>query len=625
MISVLIVNSLLFAAQHDTTDIMSLPDATVVEVKPVANKHIINHSKKHPNKDIESLPDAIVVEVSPVIPLKKTHIKRVHKKRKKYKTKIDIEKIPEATVVETYDIDKNGKLIPRKKCDVQPEVSSSHCISDSVTETSVEPEPVVPVKTVCPETAQTTVTPLEEANCTVTDVVCETEKINQKVELPTAVEQNSAGREIIAVPEEKKESPIVIVKDISGEESTKADIDFWQLLDETIENSTRLVLKKYDIAITEENMKILRYEYYPNISLAYSGEYYHSFSKDNSASIGGSFYPSFSQYRDSLGVQMQYEVYRFGATDLKMEISQKQIEVIRTELTLEEEKVSRQLLEYFANALKAQRSITYKEKIHDIQARILKKQQRLYRAGLLSKTRLMKSEKSLITLDKEILRHRLDLGEAVKNIQILSNVELDPDKVNFLMLEPKNRVSKTFEESTQAENLKLQIDLKRKELELVEKDYLPTVYMSSGYRLYGADDNSFLKSAENLQRNSWDVGVSAKWNIFNGYKTDNTIVKKKLELKQLLEEYRLAKINFEAQQKKRNLLKNAYDKILKSESKIMDQINEQKEIYSRLQSAGKADTLQLDYIEKDILRSELNFKLSVIDRVYETILSELIK
>ena len=551
--------------------------------------------------DIESVPDARIVETFEVdeeptsLPQEESYVvEQSHETENANIT--DIESLPDATVVEIEE-----EILP-----------SENSIEES--QTISAPNPVS--EALCESTENVVV---EETNCTVeetpvTEATCPAEPELILTSEPVAEQLQN----------DQNQTPITIVKTITKGKKYKQEIDFWKLLDETLLNSTKLILKKYDIAISKENIELVKNEYYPNLSISYAGEYYHSFEKGSSASIGGSFYPSFSQYRDSLGVTMQYELYRFGATDLKIEISHKELEIIRSELALLEERVSKQLLDYFTQALKAQESIKYKEKIHLVQDTILQKKYRLYEAGKAAKTEILKVEQGLVLLDKEILQYKLNYREAVKNIEILSNISLDPSNVEFLMFEPKNCPVKSFEESVQAKNLQLQIEVKRQELELIEKDYLPVVYMDSGYRLYGADENDFFKSVSNIRRNSWDVGVTVNWNFFSGYKTDNTIIKKKIELQKLIEKYRLAKIDFESQEKKRELLKKTFDSILQNESKIIDQTFQQEEVYTRLQAAGKADTIQLDYIKADILSSELSFRLNVIDKVYQTISSELI-
>ena len=632
IVFIFIVNALFYTIQMEASDVESLPDAIVV--KSVPKNAVVLPASPHTNKpDIDSLPDAIVVELTPTERKMdpKPRKKRRHSKHRHQVKKIDMNELPEATVVEVFDIDEYGNLIPRKKNDItskcntvveetKPQSVSIVCATDSGE--AVSEESIVSTQNVsCPVAAASSgdmVT--RKPKCITETVVCETNVTAemQKVDTPVEVEN-------ILQQKDRQQTPIVIVKTITDDQKTKEKIAFWELLDKTVQNSARLVLKKYDIALSEESIELIKNEYYPRLSLSYSGEYYHSFSKGDSADIGGSYYPSFSQYRDSVGLGMQYEVYRFGATDLKVKISQKELEIVRTELALQEEKVARELLQYFTQALKSQTSVKYKEKIRSIRDRILEKMHRLYKAGRLPKTSLMKSERALVVLEKEILQDRLNLGDAIKNIQILSNIALNPDEVEFLMFEPKNCKVKQFEESIQAKNLQLQIEVKKQEIALIEKDYYPTVSMNSGYRLYGSDENSFFKSVENMQRNSWDVGVTARWNMFDGYKTDHLVVKKKIELQQLEERYRLAKINFEAEEKRRELLKKTFDNILKTETKIIDQTTEQKEVYTRLKSAGKVDTLQSDYIEIDMLKNELSFRLNVIDRVYQTILSELIK
>ena len=73
------------------------------------------------------------------------------------------------------------------------------------------------------------------------------------------------------------------------------------------------------------------------------------------------------------------------------------------------------------------------------------------------------------------------------------------------------------------------------------------------------------------------------------------------------------------------MLKASIDRLLKVESEVYAQTCEQAEIMSRLQQVGLADALQLDYIEMNKLQSQLDFKLGVLEKVYQTVAGELIR
>jgi len=437
----------------------------------------------------------------------------------------------------------------------------------------------------------------------------------------------------VMTSEEKKiqgNTPIVITNHYGDESSVDIDktksesiIEFWELLDLALIKATAQILKKHDIKITKENMELVKSEYYPNISLVYSGEYYNGYNRNSSATIGGSFYPGIKQFRDSFSLSLNYELYRFGATDLKVKMSEKDIEIVKSELTLQEEQISKELLGYYVNALRAQDIIKYKGKIQLVQDRIIQKKWRLFEVGQMTKIELSKDQLSLISLEKEISKQKMDFLKAVKSIQILTNITIDSSSVKFAMLEPKNSEIKIFEESAVANNLKLNLEKKLQELELIKKDYMPTLYASSGYRFYG-DGSGFVSAFENIEKNSWDIGINLKWDVFNGYKTDKTIGKLKLEVQKLAEQYRLAKVDFEVKELKSKLLKESINKMLHIESEILSQTHQQEEMLSRLQDVGQIDSMQLDQIEIKKLQSELDFRLGVTERVYESISSELI-
>jgi len=578
-----------------TIDIHSMDVVEVVAPK----KLVIVNDQEVDESSVISLPNATIVSVEEVVD-------------EYNKDTLYTESLPLATIVEE-DIDK-----------ISDEIESlpfATIIEEKVDKTSVALESL-PLATIVEEKIN------KLSDSKLDDLLVETN--------PKEVLDTKSSLDIITSEENKIQgnTPIVITNHYGDELSVDVDIDidkaksesiieFWELLDLALVKATAQILKKHDIKITKENMELVKSEYYPNISLIYSGEYYNGYNRNSSATIGGSFYPGIKQFRDSFSLSLNYELYRFGATDLKVKISEKDIEIIKSELTLQEEQISKELLGYYANALRAQDIIKYKGKIRFVQDRIIQKKWRLFEVGQMTKIELSKDQLSLVSLEKEISKQKMDFLKAVKSIQILTNITIDSSNVKFAMLEPKNSEIKIFEESAVANNLKLNLEKKLQELELIKKDYMPTLYASSGYRFYG-DGSGFVTAFENIEKNSWDIGINLRWDIFNGYKTDKTVGKLKLEVQKLAEQYRLAKVDFEAKELKSKLLKESINKMLHIESEILSQTHEQGKMLSRLQDVGQVDSIQLDQIEIKKLQSELDFRLGVTERVYESISSELI-
>jgi outer membrane protein TolC len=401
-------------------------------------------------------------------------------------------------------------------------------------------------------------------------------------------------------------------------------IDFWKLLNITLDRSASLLLLKHDIKITKANLAILKSEYYPTLSLNYFNEYYHGFSRSGGASIGGSYYPANSEYRNSLNLRADYEILNFGDREIREALNDIDVEILKSEIDLEKERIAKELLRNFTSALKAQEIIKIKKRILAIKRTLLNNTGRLYKAGLASRADISRLRVDMATVEKSILKAKLDQVEALKNIEILSNLKIDPNSVSLEMLKLNRFPKRGFEESAKARNLKLQIDKKIKELELYKKEYLPKLYANGSYQLYGSDKDSFFDAVKEIERNNWNVGIALKWDIFNGFKTNALMEKKKVEIERLTQEYKLEKIKFEADRKKRELIGKMIDKIATEEAVLQDERAVQRDILSRLQKAGDASILEVDRSEVARLNSELDFRLDVIDKVKEEILSELL-
>lgn len=418
------------------------------------------------------------------------------------------------------------------------------------------------------------------------------------------------------------EKPIEVSKNSLS--TSQVCIDFWQLLDHAMDTSATVILKKHDVEVTKANLEILKNEYYPHLSINYSHEYYHGFSRPTSATIGGSTYPSNSDYQNSLYMDLNYELYHFGATDLKGEIAELDIDIVMSELELEKERIGKSLLDYYIEALKLQEQITFQQHTLVIHEALLSQHQRLYDVGRVAQRELTTQQISILTLQKEVAEKRLALSKVYTKIELLTSIVLRIDDVIFKIPEPKRIKTRAFEESMLAKNLKLKLEKKLQEIALLKKEYLPTLYANGEYRLYGSDNNDIQDAIQELERNNWRLGITLKWNIFDGFKTNKTIEKAKMESEKLITEYKLEKTKFEAEVVERKIMQDAIERILREQGRMIATLSEEKEMLTRLEEAGRISHLEIDKREVERLSSELAFRLQVIDKTHQHILQELI-
>ncbi len=427
-----------------------------------------------------------------------------------------------------------------------------------------------------------------------------------------------------------KEKAVQIVKYIDSDErlgryqEPSKKIDFWKLLGVTLQRSATLLLKRHDIEISKANLALIKSEYYPNLSLRYFNEYYHGFSRAGDASIGGSYYPSVSQYRNSLNLQLDYEVYNFGATDLKKAIGEIDTDILKSEIELEKQNIAKELLENYTIALKAQEEMKIKEKIFCIKDQLLKDTKRLYQVGLASRLDMSRLLLERDKISKDILNAKLRYSDALKKIQTLSNIRLDPNGVALAIFNVDKIPLKEFEESAKARNLKLQMDRANRELELLEKQYYPTLSVNASYQLYGSDKDRIFDAIKDIERNNWNVGLVLKWDIFSGFKTKSSLQKKRLELEKLVQQYRIAKEEFNSQKDRHEMLRAMLDRVMRDESKLLEEETMQKEMLSRLHKAGDLSALEVLKSQNRRLDSELSFRVELINQLKEDILSQLL-
>ncbi len=224
-------------------------------------------------------------------------------------------------------------------------------------------------------------------------------------------------------------------------------VGFWDLLNDAMQKSASIILKRYDLDISKANIEVLKSAYYPNLSLKYYNEYYHGFSRSGNANINGSTYPSSSEYRNSLTLNFDYEIYRFGAKDLKVALAKKELASVKADIDLEKERIAKSLLENYVQALKAQERIKVKKKILFLKNLLLQSTDRLFKAGFASRADVAVLRIDQARVEKEILSAKMKIIDAYKNIKILANVDIDPKAYALAMLKPVEGEPKHFEES----------------------------------------------------------------------------------------------------------------------------------------------------------------------------------
>ncbi|PHM16869.1 MAG: hypothetical protein CJD30_09265 [Sulfuricurvum sp. PD_MW2] len=403
--------------------------------------------------------------------------------------------------------------------------------------------------------------------------------------------------------------------------SFSKEISYEALKISATEHSHWLKLRTIDTSIEKTRLDSVYSGLYPQLSLGYSGEYNKNLDQTTSGSIsvGGTTINSAVRNKDSLALSLNYELYHFGTTLKQIEISKKEIAFKKLEVCNEENKLFREILDLYATAQKAQSEQNYKAQMHALRQELYTLKQRLYAAGKESRVSVGDEAIRLIELERDIERAQMSYEENLIALTKLSHIDLDLKSTQLLPLGTKAKDIHigSFEESSQARQYRDKIDQKNTEISLNIRTQLPVLSLYSNYYLYGSDMHNAYNAFEDMKPNSWNAGLSLRWNLFEGFKYNSESARLHFERDRLNEEYALAKREFDAQTQISQQKIDRLTQLQKNNVLIVNESRSKIAMIKRLREHGEADAVSEVSVKLETLERELTLESERIQHAYE--------
>lgn len=399
------------------------------------------------------------------------------------------------------------------------------------------------------------------------------------------------------------------------------EISFTELQTSASKNSHRLKLRTIDTSIEEARLESVYSTLYPQLSLGYNGEYNRNL--DHTASgalaVGDTTINSAVRNKDSLALRLNYELYHFGTTLKQIEMSKNEIAAKRLEVCNEETKLHLEILDRYAQAQKAQSEHRFKKSMHTLRKDLYFYKQRLYTAGKESRVSVGDEAIRLIDLERDIERSLMTYEENLIALSKLSHIELDLKETQLLSLATKaDEIHlRSFENNSQARQYQEKMDEKNAEISMNERSQLPVVSLYSNYYLYGSDPHNAYDAFKSIQSNSWNAGLSIRWNLFEGFKYNNESTRLYLERNRIDEEYALAKREFDTNTKTKQEHLNRLVQLTKNETEALKETRSKITMTQRLRAQGEMDAVSEVTVKLEGLERELTLESEQIQHAYE--------
>lgn len=159
----------------------------------------------------------------------------------------------------------------------------------------------------------------------------------------------------------------------------------------------------------------------------------------------------------------------------------------------------------------------------------------MYRVGLTKKNDLLKIQVELDNAEQNMKKAEAEFKKSVNSIELETNSAVDPAGLKFNEFDKRPEVkafslyqSEMTEKRSDIKAIEMVLQAKETAVESVRSAYYPSVDISGAYKKYG--DNYTLGQGSESE-DEIRLQLTAKMNLFNGYKTDDSVAKAKIDVK----------------------------------------------------------------------------------------------
>lgn len=398
------------------------------------------------------------------------------------------------------------------------------------------------------------------------------------------------------------------------------ELSYDDIVTYTLNNATSLKYKQTEKDIENANLELLYSKLYPQLSMLYSADNYESLDEQRqNVSVGDKLVNSSVKYKNSLGLNLSYELYDFGVKDEQIKAQKQEITIKQLEECAQELKIKEEILKHYTNAINAKYDKDYLTQSRSFVKQIYEYKKRLFDSGNISLVEVSNESMRLIDFENRIDEANKEYQTSLVALSHISYNFVDPLKTILLPLESKNEFKKekiSYDESYLAEQYRLKLIQKQHERKSFLFSNLPQVGLSSNYYLYGADDEHYRASTQDIRRNSYSIGLSVRVNLFEGFKYSNQMNKFDLETQKIFLEDTMAKEDFEKEIETSQENIQQLNNLLLGNNKNLEESKKMVATKIRLNENGELDTISklqsvLDLLDKELITKHKQTSLSM--------------
>lgn len=150
---------------------------------------------------------------------------------------------------------------------------------------------------------------------------------------------------------------------------TLADrLNYQEVLNNAVNNSFDLKMSSVDIDISKAELKAVRADWYPSLSLQYNTEHNSDLAngRGNYAYAGNTMITPYTQYRNMLYLTLSYNIFDFGVQGKKVDIAKKELEQKKISYELQLKDLKLKVLDLYTKTQQYAKEIDTKSEILSI-------------------------------------------------------------------------------------------------------------------------------------------------------------------------------------------------------------------------------------------------------------------
>lgn len=421
--------------------------------------------------------------------------------------------------------------------------------------------------------------------------------------------------------------------------TTGTELTYKQTLDTAIKNSFDLKMSELDIGISKAQLKAVRADWYPSLSMQFNTEYNKDLmnGRGTYAYAGNTMITPYTQFRDMLYMTISYNLFDFGIQGKKVHIAKQEIAQKQINYNLQLRDLKLKVLELYSKVEQHNNAINTKSEILSLYKNMFINKERIYKAGMNDKLSVMDEAVKIAKTQNDIENSKLELKNALedlsyytKNDYEISNlyvhsVNFEPEtEPNIVEVSSKNiietEINKTdynfsFDSylSDEAKYYDLEIDKKKSELSILKRQLLPSFRFYTGYSLYGQNPNNYYSSLQDIGQRSFVVGISSQYVFFDGFKNRANREKTKLEIEKLQVEKDKKLSELENKYRKSYKAYETYNEELDINRQLLSTVKEKLNDVGKLRANKLADQNQLLSAKADLLNQEYELEQNIIN------------